>query len=517
MNERVSHFDGTFLQSRARAALTRPVDALPLDLFRVCVGLVLLAYFVRTFIEVADFSGPDGLLDHELIIGMYWFTEIGIFRPTMSVGWFYGAFVFACACCIPLILGYRVKLFAAILYVIAVSTYRHNFIVMYVDDSIMHLLLFWMLVLPLGRTLVLGEWLVEGRAAWQRWTLVRVPGATLRLFFVNLTLLYLVAGLWKWTSPMWLDGTALYVVLKLPISYFHDFWGPQHIPLLKVFNYSTLMLEPLVPLLFVLPRGSLLKYVLFAGFLGLHLLSVLTLNIPYANIACAATGVLIFRVEIMGCFRGTVYDVRDHRPTIKIGFSGAVAMFMVVTLTLAMVSSVSLINWRTAPRELKAGSEPAEAAPNTPQLVDGRADGLRSVQMTFFGTLWLMGLAQQYQLFNWIDHRNYTTHYRVVDDGAESDPDAMFVRSTRGVLLDFYIHDITWLRVPPELRRKLRTSILRRTASRYCRNERPNGEVVVHSTLERIDPGGGAGEFDSVLLMKFGCEDDGTPMFTVGP
>jgi hypothetical protein len=93
----------------------------------------------------------------------------------------------------------------------------------------------------------------------------------------------------------------------------------------------------------------------------------------------------------------------------------------------------------------------------------------------------------------------------------------MFVRSLRGVLLDSYIHDVTWVRVPPELRRKLRTSILKRTASRYCRNERPDGEVAVHSTLERINPNGGTGEFDSVLLMKFGCQDGGTPMFTVAP
>lgn len=517
MDETVSHTGGTLLPARAWAALTRPVDALPLDLFRVCVGLVLLAYFVRTFLEVADFSGPDGLLDHELILEMYWFTEIGIFRPGMAVEWFYGAFAIACACCIPLILGYRVKLFAAILYVIAVSTYRRNFIVMYVDDSIMHLLLFWMLILPVGRTLVLGEWCAQRGKAWQRWKQVQVPGATLRLFFVNLTLLYLVAGLWKWTSPMWLDGTALYVVFKLPISYFHDFWGAQHIPLLKVFNYATLVLEPLVPLMFVLPRGSRVKYVMLAAFLGLHLLSVLTLNIPYANIACAATAVLIFREEIMGFLRSELLNGRDYRPTMKIGFSGAVAMFMVLMLTLAMISSVSLINWRTAPRELEAGVEPAAAAPRTPQLVDGRADGLQPAQMTFFGALWIMGIAQQYQLFNWIDHRNYTTHYRLVENGVEADPDAMFVRSLRGVLLDFYIHDVTWVRVPPDLRRKLRTSILTRTASRYCRNERPSGEIAVHSSLERIDPNGGAVHFDEVLLMKFECRDGGTPAFTVGP
>ncbi len=491
-------------------AFTRPVDALPIDLFRICVGIVLLAYFIRTFMEVADFSGPDGLLDHELILKMYWFTEIGIFRPWMGATWFYAAFGIAIACCVPLILGYRVKLFSLILYIIAVSTYRRNFIVMYVDDAIMHLLLFWMLVLPVGRTLVLGELLKDRSAAWSKWKDATVPGAALRCFFWNLILLYLVAGLWKWTSPMWLDGTALYVVFKLPVSYFHEFWNASHIPFLKVFNYATLVLEPLVPLMFFLRRGSRLKYILLAAFVGLHILSALTLNIPFANIACAATAILMFREELMEYIRGS-YVVPQG--IAKFGISGAVSLLMVTMLTLAMVSAVTMINWRTAPR---VSPDHAKPTTNVPQLVDGRADGLGSVQMSFYSVLWLMGIAQQYQLFNWIDDRNYATHYRVVVDGKDADPDEMFVRSLRGVLLDFYIHDITWMKVPPEHRSELRQSILSRTANRYCHVAKPVGVVEAHSSFERINPSGGPGEFDNVLLMKFSCQND-QAVFAVAP
>ncbi len=505
---------------RLWTAFTRPVDALPIDLFRICVGIVMLAYFIRTFCEVADISGPDGLLDHDLILRMYWFTEIGLFRPWMGATWFYAAFGIAIVCCIPLILGYRVKLFSLILYVIAVSTYRRNFIVMYVDDAIMHLLLFWMLVLPVGRTMVLGEWLKDRGAAWERWKTVTVPGAALRCFFWNLILLYLVAGLWKWTSPMWLDGTALYVVFKLPVSYFHDFWNASHIPLLKVFNYGTLVLEPLVPLMFFLRHGSRLKYILLAAFIGLHILSALTLNIPFANIACAATAILMFREEIMGYLRGgnaTVKERASHLTSTlvhtRVSASVVVSLLMVTMLTLAMLSAVTMINWRTAPRVSQDHSRPTT---NVPQLVDGRAEGLGSVQMTFYSVLWLMGIAQQYQLFNWIDDRNYATHYRVLVDGKDADPDAMFVRSLRGVLLDFYIHDITWMKVPPEHRAELRQSILARTAARYCRVAIPVGIVEAHSSFERIDPNGGPGEFDNVLLMKFSCDSD-RAVFSVAP
>ena len=99
----------------------------------------------------------------------------------------------------------------------------------------------------MGRTLILREWLVERGAAWRRWKCERVPGTATRCFLWNLALIYLVAGLWKWASPMWRDGIALYAVLKLPISLTPEFWGPEHLSLLKVLNYGALILEPRFP------------------------------------------------------------------------------------------------------------------------------------------------------------------------------------------------------------------------------------------------------------------------------
>ena len=251
----------------------------------------------------------------------------------------------------------------------------------------------------------------------------------------------------------------------------------------------------------------LLEGILKASFIGLHIISALTLNIPFANIACAATAILMFREEIMQFLRGGEY----LKPvgTSQFGFAGAISLFMVTALTLAMISAITMINWRTAPRVSK---ESANRSANVPQLVDGRADGLGSVQMTFYGALWIIGIAQQYQLFNWIDDRNYATHYRVVSNCVDVDPDEMFVRSLRGILLDFYIHDVTWMKVPPEYRQELRQNILERTANRYCRIANPLGVVEAHSSFERIDPNGGPGEFDNVILMKFTCHE-GTARF----
>jgi hypothetical protein len=515
--------------ARLRELLAEPVDALPLDVFRVLVGALAFAYFLCTLFEAGDFSGPDGLIDHELSRGLFWFTRLSLFRPGMSLSMFQAVFIIACVCSCALIIGYRVKTFAAILYLIAVCTYRWNFLVMYVDDSIVHLTLFWLLLLPVGRTLVLSEWRVNRGAAWRRWKCERVPGAAARCFMLNLALIYVVAGLWKWDSPMWRDGVALYAILKLPISLAPGFWGPEHASWLRVLNYCALILEPLFLLIFILPRGHLVKYGLLLALVGFHVGTLATLRIPFANIACLAAMIVPFGGELMDRLRGGVACPQPQRAPARIGRSGAFALLFVAVLALAMLSSMPLPQWRAPTRRghveaygvrTDAGGVTADksraACCATGGTDTGGAEGLGPLQMTFFSSLWCVGIAQQYQLFNWIDERNYTVRYRVVEyeggaHGHEIEPGSMFLESTRGVLLQFYLHGLTWMRVEPGRAAELRRSIQTRTARRYCRRFQPRGVVVVYSTMERVVPGGVSGGESTALLMRFSC-DGGEPV-----
>lgn len=486
--------------ARLRELLAGPVDALPLDVFRVLVGVLAFVYFLRTFLEARDFSGPDGLIDHELSRELFWFTRLSLFRPGMSLAMFQAIFLAACLCSCALIVGYRVKTSAAVLYLIAVCTYRWNFLVMYVDDSIVHLTLFWLLLLPVGRTLVLSEWRVERGAAWRRWKCERVPGAAVRCFLWNLALIYLVAGLWKLTSPMWRDGVALYVILKLPISLTPAFWGPEHLGLLKVLNYVALILEPLFPLIFILPKGHPAKYGLLLGLVGFHVGTLATLQIPFANIACLAAMIVPCGGELMRWLREGAPCSPTRRTPVRVGLSGACALLFVTVLTLAMLSSVTLPQWRAPTRR---GYTEA-AATRT-------AEGLGPLQMAPFSSLWCIGIAQQYQLFNWIDERNFYIRYRVIEyegdaPAREVEPGSMFLESTRGVLLQFYLHGLTWMRVEPGRAAELRKSILTRTARRYCRRFQPRGVLVVYSTVERVLPGGNRVEGGPALLMSFSCD-----------
>jgi len=507
-----------------RQSLARPTDALPLDIFRVLVGVVVFVYFLQILLAAADFSSPDGLIDHELSQKLFWFTRIGLFHPGLSLRFFQIVFVAACLCSVALIVGYRVKLAALILYVIAVCTYRWNFLVMYVDDSVMHLSLFWLLVLPVGRTLVLKEWRADRSAAWERWKYEKVPSFTVRCLLWNLALIYLVAGLWKWTSPMWRDGTALYVIVRLPISLSPGFWGPQHFLFLKFLNYCALVLEPLFPLIFILPRGHRAKYALLIALLGFHVGTLVTLNIPFANLACTAALVIPFGGELMERLRGQTTAPSASPSPLRLGFSGALALLCVSALTLAMITSAILPEWRTPPRNSTNENALALNMRDGPTALGAGVvrrfeyEGLGYLQWSFFSFLWCMGIAQQYQLFNWIDDRNYSFHYEVIEyqGGAarQIDPDRMFPRSTRGVLLQLYLHGVTWMRIPNERQVELRHSLQLRFARRYCRQFRPEGDVAAYSTLERVSATATHVEEDRVLFMKFSCQH-GEPQMEV--
>ncbi len=460
--------------------------ALPIDVFRILAGLVSFAYFLSLLQQVADFSSPDGLLDHDLVQRIYWFTRLSLFHPGLGSPFFYTVYSLACLGCWGIILGYRTKLCAGFLFAIAVSTYRWNFIVMYVDDAIVHVVLFWLLLLPVGHTLTLAGLWSERYECWSRWRQYQVPGVSVRCLLANVCLVYLVAGLWKFESPMWHDGTALYATLQLPIARMPDAWGPEHLPWLRVANYAALVVEPLLPVLLLMRRGHPLKWLGLAAQLGFHLGIIATLRIPFANVALMATAVLFFRDEMMAgvfgasdtkpCIRPQVL----HRPqAVRRDWGGRLAVVLVICLTLAMMRRLPVIG---------------------------------IVHQPAYALLWVAGIAQDYQLFNWIDRKNFRVRYRVRATRADGQrralpSDHLFPTSLRATLLQSYLHNIRWIAVPREHRLALKQAILQRFANRFCRLHRVEGRVSAWSQVHRVQPGRERLRARQRFLMDFRCAE----------
>jgi hypothetical protein len=453
----------------ARRWLDRDVPALPVDLFRVLVGILGATHFVRLLLEVPEISSPDGLIDHALVQDLYWYTRIGLFQPGVP-GWVFPlAYVVGLIATGLVIVGWRVRLGALIALVIAASAYRWNFIVMYLDDAVVHLMLFWMLLLPVGRTLTLAG--LSNPAARAAWPTLRVSGVAVRCLLVNVCWIYFIAGVWKLDSVLWREGFGLYASMKVGIARMPDLWTPAHLPLLRVGDWLVMALEPVLPLPLLLRRGHPLKWIGAAGFLVFNLFIAGTLGITWAICGLTATLVLFFAEEVGGWTARRAGAASPAPAPTSLASATALPSRRWMRSEIAAVVFLALIVTATA-RHIRA---------------------FGALNVPAYAALWMVGVGQDYRLFNWIDRVAFQvrTDVRVTrPDGSPGTlPDEAMPDHFRALLLRGYAHDVRWLIIPEGRTFDLRLSLARRQASWACRYVTEPGTVVdITSTVHPIRP-----------------------------
>ena len=484
------------------SALGAPMYALPVDIFRILAGFVGLEYFRRAFVQTSDFSSPDGLIDHEMARRLFPPTRLSLFQPGVPSGVFRWVFLLACVASSLVIVGYHTKAAAAVLFVVAVSTLRWNILVVYVDDAIVHLIFFWLILLPVGTTLSLQGWLENGTASLDLWYAATVPGASVRFFLANMALVYVAAGAYKFTSPMWRNGTALHAILKLDIAWTPDFWGLRHRWILRVGNYWALIVEPLLALMYVLPFNSAAKWLVVASAAGFHLGIIASLKIPFANFCMLGALPIVLGPEIMQLGLGQPRLLGDGAPA-GLSPTDIVAMSLVATLTLMVV-------WEVV-RSGRLSKLP---------LWKTHMSGFLGNPM--YVALWVVGIVQSYRLFDWVDARNHHLRYEVFlsSEGEfpsrrQIDPGTLFPTSIRHLLLQSYLIGNVWLQIDAEPLEELRRSILARHAQRFARRNSGEGSISVFAVHQRVTADNLAlcrGE--RRLLMEFTFRDGNATLST---
>lgn len=465
-----------------RSAFTSPTDALPVDLFRILIGLIGAAYFSRLAVEAARLYGPDGLLDPATTRDLFWYARWTLLHPDLpgiGVSFFRVLYLASAGASLCVAAGIGTRPLSAGLFIVAASTFRWNIPAVYLDDALMQLMLLWVFLLPTGNTLTIRELRTGGPGILRRWADVQVPGAAVRCFLVNLALIYGVAGAWKWTSPLWKQGLALYAGLKMAVAHDPDRWQPRHLPILRAGNYGALLLESIVPLAIALPAFHRLKLACGAGLVAFHLGIVATLKIPFANLACIAALAVVFRKEIMTWVRRgapprPAYDGND-----RLDLRARAAVALVVTIGMSMLVDALRPRWRSGTHDSVRNSTAA-----------GRA-ALRAGHNPFAAVLWVVGIAQSYRLFDWIDERNYYITYEVVEragDGRQRlwDSRKVFPRSQRDVLFQSYLHDVMWFKVPRHRLHELQNVIFERYARQFCRKHPDTGAMSISRSVQRV-------------------------------
>jgi len=266
--------------------------------------------------------------------------------------------------------------------------------------------------------------------------------------------------------------------------------------MLRIANYGAMILEPLLPLMLILPAKNRLKWALFAGCAGFHLGIIATMMIPYANVACLAAGPIIFRHEIMS-WLGVSIENRSTAPA-RLCWRTQSALAFVAVLTLAMAGEVRIPSWRFASRERAVTG-------------DGRVGFMKTEHNIFYTPLWFVGIAQSYRLFDWIDDRNFHSRYEITEANGSGAPrnietTELFPNTLRSVLLQAYLHDVTWGRVPRNRAGEFKAGLSARFANRFCRTHPATGVIQVRSQLERIKIHGAVVRENPEVLLKFECQ-----------
>ena len=140
-----------------------------------------------------------------------------------------------------------------------------------------------------------------------------------------------------------------------------------------------------------------------------------------------------------------------------------------------------------------------------------RTPVLDTLHKPAYALLWMVGIAQEYHLFDWIDKTNYHVAYRVSAQNPDGTlqpiaPGSLFPQSLRAILLQAYLHNVRWMFVPPRHRPALRYSILTRLAQRFCRRQTRDTAVTAWSRVQRIRPDNAAlTQGKEQFLMTFRC------------
>ena len=515
------------------ATLVAPVHALPLELLRIWVGAVVFVYFLQAYRHAGDFTAPDGLIDHRLCAKLLPAIRWSLFQPGMSAKLFRAVHLCACAAAALVALGVYPRALAVFLFAAAVSTYRWNALVSYLDDCIVHLFCLWLVLLPVGHALTPNS--DPGALS------ATVPGAAPRALMANMALVYLVAGAYKFTSPMWRNGSALHAALKTPISRAPGFWTLRHRFVLRVTTYAALILEPLFGLVFVLPTGSAAKWFLAGCAAVFHLGILATLKIPYANLLMLGALSTAFGPELVGALADVPAAPTDARalspeagpldpldpsavaalhqsssslpsssPLDLLGLldpSASAALALVAALA-AMFAWEAGAKWRPISRPYRGRSPRSSSASGRRSWsVAGWANPLRFA-------LWLVGIFQSYRLFDWVDSRNYHVRYELLRAPPGStnrpalDARSLFPDTMRHLLLQSYLLGNVWLQMDPKALAAVRSTILSRYAARYARSHPNAGTIDAWAIVQRVVPDNlDLARGERRFLMRFSCRD----------
>jgi len=264
---------------RARAKLQElfGIDLRSLALFRIGLGVAVLADVAIRAFDLVGLYTDRGVLPRDLLLSMegpgvylsahYWASADPLLQGAL--------FAITAVCAVALLVGWRTSLATLACWYLVASVQIRQPLAYMGGDSILRLLLFWGLFLPLAARFSLDKAQGRVRPRPDRF----VSGATVAVL-LQVCLIYWVTALRK-TGDLWWSGQAIFYALQLdelatPLGVLMR----DYPTVLETLTYVTLGLELFGPFLAFVPiRTAAFRLTIIGVFWAFHAGMAVTMNI----------------------------------------------------------------------------------------------------------------------------------------------------------------------------------------------------------------------------------------------
>src|SRR5215217_2789148 len=244
------------------------------------LAVLVLGDLARRVTDLSTHYADNGILPRSVLLEEVtnrWWVSLSL----LSGEPFFQALLFGVAAlaALGLLVGYRTRSMTVIVWVILISVQWRNPLVLSNADTLLRVLLFWGMFLPLG-----AHWSVDRalKATPPRLSMHFLSWATVGLF-AQIAFVYWFTAALKTDQEWRVDGTAIYYVLGLdqlttPVgAYLYNF--PT---LLEVLTFTTIGLEAVGPFLLFCPvLTGPVRTAAVAAFMGLHFGIWLTMDLGF--------------------------------------------------------------------------------------------------------------------------------------------------------------------------------------------------------------------------------------------
>ena len=195
------------LEQAWREFFFTPEPAATVAVFRILFGVVLVAHGLLLWPHASLWYGPLGFLPYKQYCQIYGRSRFTVFRflPDSDLTAKVVLAVFITAA-VSLSLGILTTVSASLTFVLLVSIHNRNPAVLHGGDDVLRVMAFLLIFSSAGAELSVDRYASTGQLFVGEYA---SPWA-LRLMQLQVSIIYLRAGLAKLDGPSWLDGSAAY-------------------------------------------------------------------------------------------------------------------------------------------------------------------------------------------------------------------------------------------------------------------------------------------------------------------